>query len=68
MLQDFPVITVKVEAQFDGSKKKIPVSKSNRKEWVDLPPGKEMAFVFTITRENRPPKDLKVYAPKFPKV
>jgi len=62
------VITVQVVAQFDGANLPIVVSKSGGRSWVDLPAGRELALVLTVTRENRPPKDLKAFAPKFSKV
>jgi hypothetical protein len=68
VLQELPVITVQAVVQFDGASVPITVSKGGKKVWVDLPPAKDMALVLTVTRENRFPRDLKAYAPKFSKV
>lgn len=56
-----------ISAQFEGMHVSIPITNKSIR-WVDLPPGKDIALVFSIKRENKCPKDLKVVAPKFPKV
>jgi len=67
-LQELPVISLKIEAQFDNSKVQIPYTCGPNRIWIDLPTRKDITLVIHMNRENSFPKDLKVFAPKFTKV
>lgn len=68
VLQELPEISVNFSVQFDGRSLEVPSGKQKRREYLDVPPGKEVVLLLNITRHNQWPKELKVFAPKFSKV
>jgi activating signal cointegrator complex subunit 3 len=67
VLSELPEISVSVSVQFDGRSLEVPLSRKGKMEYIDLPPEKEVVLMLNITRHNRFPKDMKVFAPKFSK-
>lgn len=68
MLEELPVISITATAHYDDVHVLIPLSNRQTNEWTDLPAGKDMTLIFSLTRENKSGKDMKAFAPKFPKV
>ncbi|ODM91249.1 Activating signal cointegrator 1 complex subunit 3 [Orchesella cincta] len=67
VLNELPEISLGVSVQFDGRCIEVPLSRNGRREYLDLPPNKEIVILLSITRHNQPPRDMKVFAPKFSK-
>ena len=71
VLEELPIINITITANFDGSHIPIPLSNVHHQkntQWTDLPTGKDMTIILSVTRENKFPKDFKAFAPKFSKV
>ncbi|OXA58136.1 Activating signal cointegrator 1 complex subunit 3 [Folsomia candida] len=67
VLEELPVISITATAHYDDVHVLIPLSNRQTNEWTDLPAGKDMTLIFSLTRENKSGKDMKAFAPKFPK-
>ena len=61
-------MAVDIVVEFDGRSIPLPYAKGGWKEWVGLPPAKDVVISFSFERLNRFPQDMKVHAPRFPKV